>query len=942
MDFNHSKEGEPSMRLRRHLTLVALTAVAVGAAVVGWHNISPGANQDDTEPSATPRPEKPPAPGSALPVTQVVLFNSGVGYYQREGDVSGDASVQLSFPTGEVNDLLRSLVLQDQDRGRVGVITYDSHDPVDKTLRSFALNLTNNPTLGQILNQARGEKVEVLHRPRKDAAAEKLSGVIVGMQAQTQQLDRGGTQEVELLNLLGGTGLQSIPLEQVQAVRFLNKELQAEFERALQVLATAHDTQKKTVNLQFLGDGKRRVKVGYVVERPIWKTSYRLLIGDNGKLFVQGWALVENTSDDDWNGVRVVLVSGRPISYQMNLYEPLYIPRPWVEPELFASLRPPVYSGAMDAPIYSKAGLLTPLNAPQQVPPQAMLRQVQPQQAVPYYINGSVNTTATTGIPTSPGSTPTQQQNRFQSGQFSPAGVSLEKPLSAGGIAAMPTDTQNGEKLFNFYQGLTRGQPDNQKLTYAELQQRREAKMQQLDQARKAGAAIGGMNFREGITSVATAEELGDYYQYVIDQKVTLPRQKSAMLPILNQAIDGSKVSIYNAAVHEKYPLLGLRLKNTSGQPLTQGPITVYEGGAYAGDTRILDLQPNEERLLSYALDQTTEVKAESKTSPSPDMTLKIGGDNLTANYRLRQTTTYTLKNRAAHERTVILEHPIRGHWKLVAPAKATEKSRDVYRFQVTAPAGKTVTFDVAEDQARLDQLALTGGGDRAPFYAVAAGVEVKPLVKTSEPELTSLKIVKGVVLPVHRSRESKTYFVQNNSAEDRTFTVDHVVRDEYKRLAKDGDQVGPAVYRFKLTVAAKKTGLQEVLEERTHRSPGHGLHNVPDEEMRRFVASAAVGAKVKAALKQFMEMRAEAAETGRQLVEQKGQLKVLTEDQARLRENLKIVPQTSEPYKNFLQKFVAQEAEIDGHQKQIRQLEVALSKQQRGLESFVSALTVE
>ena len=134
------------------------------------------------------------------------------------------------------------------------------------------------------------------------------------MQAQIQQIDKNRTIEVELLNLLGSAGLQSLPLEQVQTVRFLNPTLQTEFERALQVLASVQDTQKKTVNLQFLGNGKRHVKVGYVVERPIWKTSYRLLLKDKGKLFMQGWAMVENTSDDDWKGVRVILVSGRPIS----------------------------------------------------------------------------------------------------------------------------------------------------------------------------------------------------------------------------------------------------------------------------------------------------------------------------------------------------------------------------------------------------------------------------------------------------------------------------------------------------------------------------------------------------------------------------------------------------------------------------------------------------
>src|SRR5262249_14755479 len=138
----------------------------------------------------------------------------------------------------------------------------------------------------------------------------------------------------------------SIPLAQVVSVRFQNQTLENEFRRALQVLAGSHDVQKRTVALQFNGAGKRGVKVGYVVERPIWKTTYRLVLEPNGKVFMQGWAMFENTSDDDWNNWRMVLVSGKPISFRMDLYDPLYIPRPLVEPELFASLRPPVYGGS--------------------------------------------------------------------------------------------------------------------------------------------------------------------------------------------------------------------------------------------------------------------------------------------------------------------------------------------------------------------------------------------------------------------------------------------------------------------------------------------------------------------------------------------------------------------------------------------------------------------
>src|SRR5262249_6702313 len=111
-------------------------------------------------------------------------------------------------------------------------------------------------------------------------------------------------------------------------------------------LALSHDSQKKAVSLHFAGEGKRKVEVGYVVENPIWKTSYRLVLKE-GKPYLQGWAVVENPTDEDWAQVTMALVSGRPISFKMDLYNPLYVGRPTVEPELFASLRPTTYTGAM-------------------------------------------------------------------------------------------------------------------------------------------------------------------------------------------------------------------------------------------------------------------------------------------------------------------------------------------------------------------------------------------------------------------------------------------------------------------------------------------------------------------------------------------------------------------------------------------------------------------
>src|SRR3954468_16871782 len=286
------------------------------------------------------------AKSGQLPIAQVVLYSSGVGYFQRAGTVEGDARVDLTFPAQDVNDLLKSMVLRDLDGGHVSAVSYDSNAPVERTLRSFALNLTDNPGLAELLNQARGEKVEV---PMQHAAAGRpasLPGTVVGVEKQQQPVGKDATVEVALLNLWCADGLRSLKLSEVQRVRLLSPVLEGELRKALEALAQSHDAQKKAVTLRFEGEGKRKVRVGYVVENPLWKTSYRLVLDKKeGKPFLQAWAVVDNPSDEDWRDVRMALVSGRPISFRMDLYTLLFVPRPVVEPELFASLRPPTYSG---------------------------------------------------------------------------------------------------------------------------------------------------------------------------------------------------------------------------------------------------------------------------------------------------------------------------------------------------------------------------------------------------------------------------------------------------------------------------------------------------------------------------------------------------------------------------------------------------------------------
>jgi hypothetical protein len=495
------------------------------------------------------------------------------------------------------------------------------------------------------------------------------------------------------------------------------------------------------------------VRIGYVVENPIWKTSYRLVLNKEGKPYLQGWAVVENPSDEDWKDVRMSLVSGRPISFQMDLYQPLYVPRPTVLPELFASLMPKTYEGGMDG----KKEL-------------AALSEAAP--------------------------------------ALADAGAGL-----GGGASGKPT--------FAALKSGAISQEDARRLVEEYQYKRKQA---------------ANMNLAQSVNSAASATQLGDFFEYGIKHPVSLARQKSAMLPIVTKEVEGTKVSIYNQATHAKFPLHGLKFKNTTGLHLMQGPLTVFEGNSYAGDARILDLQPNEERLLSYAVDLGTEVEAVNPTSNGRLTKIKLYQGLLYSTTRVQEGKTYHAKNRSEQDRQLIIEHPYRPEFSLVKATyedaakrtqeiKPSERARDVYRFEVSAPAGKAIAASVLEE---------------------------RDVVST----------------------------VQINNSDDQT--------------------------------------------------------------IRYFLSQAVATPKVKEALEKAMQLKAKHTTTQQELGQVDKQLKVLTDDQARVRANLKETPSTAPVYKRYLEKLEKQEGEIEKLQASQKKLQDTELVERQAFETYLAALDVE
>lgn len=294
-----------------------------------------------------------------LPITSIALYRSGVGYFERNGQIVAGDGVRLRFATDQINDMLKSMVVLDPQQSLQSV-TYDSKEPLSRQLASFGVDLADNPTLATILGRLRGTRVRVV---TNDGPVE---GIILG--GENREQAQGSAQKAistPFLNLVTDAGVRSINLTTMVSVQLESAALNEELNKALAALA-AHSTDRfKTVTLAFGGKGSRPVRVAYVNEMPIWKTSYRLVlpdgVGAKEKPLLQGWAIVENTTDDDWSSVQLALVASQPVSFEMDLAESLHVDRPVLDVPTVAGGAPRIYQ---DGDAYQADKKLRAMTAP--------------------------------------------------------------------------------------------------------------------------------------------------------------------------------------------------------------------------------------------------------------------------------------------------------------------------------------------------------------------------------------------------------------------------------------------------------------------------------------------------------------------------------------------------------------------------------------------------
>jgi hypothetical protein len=526
---------------------------------------------------------------ASLPVKRVVLYKHGLGYFERQGMVNGRATAELRFREVEMSDVLKTLTALDLGGGAIDAIAYDSQKPADEVLQDFAFALSAKDTQLNLIQQLRGARIAATV-----SGLGEVRGSILGIDDVQRPVGEARIDGHRLSVFTDQGGIVGFDLFDAQSLRFEDETLAADVQRYLATLRTTHKRDTRVVTIVANGTGERPLFVAYAVEQPVWKATYRIVLDAEKEPLLQGWAVVDNTSDEDWTDVQLSLVAGLPISFRQDLYTPRYAQRPY-----FDVIEDAV---ALDSDELRQNG----------------------------YTGGSK-------VPGEPGG--------------------LKRKAGAPRAEAAKADYKFAD----------------------------------------------ASDARAEVAAEAATREIGDLLEYRIDHAVTIPRNRSALLPIVAQRVKGERVALYSQSLRSTNPMAAVRLVNATGVSLEGGPVMVLDAETYAGESQMPSVKPDETRYIPYAVDLG--VKASTRFGNGTENVHSVvftNGVMILRQYQV-ETKTYAFDNKNDAARVVVVEHVKRDGYTLRQPAKADETELDRYRFRVEIPA-KTAKELVVVEATEMQQ----------------------------------------------------------------------------------------------------------------------------------------------------------------------------------------------------------------------------------------------
>jgi len=666
-------------------------------------------------------PDRPSSP-AGLAVKRVILYKTGVGYFEHLGTVRDRQNVTVRFTSAQLNDVLKSLTVLDLGKGQITGISYNSVAPLDQRLGALRLPLDESTSAREMLASLRGARIEVT------AAATAVEGRLLGIEQRTTQHASDTATTVDVLSLITDAGeLRTFDLSPAVRVRILERDLRQEVGRYLDLVGSSREQDVRNMVISTTGAGERQLFVSYISEVPIWKSTYRLVLPSEGKPFLQGWAVIDNTIGEDWRDVELSLVAGAPQSFIQNISQPYYAQRPVVGLPSTVLMTPQTHQGAFGEGAGAITGIVRDTGGA--VLPGVTVRLV--------------------GVSGSAGSTVTSADGRYR--LTAPAGMYTLRFELAGFVPRA------------FENWTMRGGSESPLDVTMQVGGTSEAVMVTAERAgRVAGSATGtagGRGFAGGVggvpaapppppppapmavyeqlrdsTTRADAASLADLFEYRIKEPITLRKDQSALVPIVNADVAVEKVSLWNRGAGSGRPIRAVWLTNATGLTLDGGSITVVDGNAFAGEGLVDPLKAGERRLISYAADLGVMMDARRQPGDPRIFRVRARDGVITEETEERVTWTYRARNENATPATLVIEHRLPPGWKLADGQTPAESTVDAQRFRVAVPTGKETVLDVREVRQGGTRITIADADDALITRLVQSGVPSSALETALRP----------------------------------------------------------------------------------------------------------------------------------------------------------------------------------------------------------------
>ncbi|HLK03707.1 MAG TPA: carboxypeptidase regulatory-like domain-containing protein [Candidatus Acidoferrum sp.] len=757
--------------MKRFTAGVCVLALVAGPIAAQENSKGQTKIADAREASATNSAES-----TRLPVRRVVLYKNGVGYFEHLGRVRGSQDVHVDFTSAQLNDVLKSLTVLDLSGGRITGVDYNSEAPLARRLATLRLALGERPTVAEFLGALRGARVEI-----RNGAGAPITGKLLSVEKKTR-MGTAGSVEMEQISLISDAGeVRNVDLNTNTSVRIVDHDLNTEVGKYLGLVASAREQDVRRMTISTTGNGERNLYVSYISEVPIWKTTYRIVLPskEGKKPLLQGWAIVDNTVGEDWNDVELSLVAGAPHSFIQQLSEPYYGRRPVVPLPESVQLSPQTHASTLLRGNGGLSGTVTDSSGAT-VPNASVVIKDQSGAIVAQTTTDSDGDYIVSSLP--PGNYRAEfGANGFKTNAVNAVNVgsgenALDSTLQVGTASQMVEVTANATALET--QSASFDAAGGGKLSVANRAHIASLPMNGRNFNAVTGMAPGAMaapapppptsnaiaEAREMGSAAASGQGLGDLFEYKLKDRVTLKKNQSALVPIVQTDIEAEKVSLWSGTSGSGRPLRAIWMKNTSALTLDGGSFNVLESEVFAGEGLTDPIKPGEKRLLSYATDLGLLVEAKQNASPQHVTKVKMHKGTMTQVSEEQQRTTYTVRNQDSTPRVLVIEHPARLGWNFLKNSKQPEEQAPgTSRFRMDVASNTTAMLPVEEVHPLFTTYQISNLTDDQVLYFSKQG-SITPEMTDA---LKKISTQKAVVAKLEQEME------------DRQKDIDRIVDDQ-------------------------------------------------------------------------------------------------------------------------------------------------------------------